>query len=76
MTPNIIPCFLDWCRAYWEQRLDAAVQAEREQIATLREALVASCVCGGVEAINTGMIPTGTWEFCRACEGIAATKEQ
>jgi len=33
MTPNIVPCFLTWCRAYWEQRLEAAVQAEREQIA-------------------------------------------
>jgi len=37
MTPNIIPCFLDWCRAYWEQRLEAAVQAEREACAKVAE---------------------------------------
>jgi len=43
-------------------------------IATLREALVESCVCGAVEAKTTGMIPAGTWEFCRACKGIAITE--
>jgi len=45
-----------------------------EQIATLREALEASCVCGAVEARKAVMIPTGTWEFCGVCKALAATK--
>jgi len=37
MTPNIVPCFLTWCRAYWEQRLEAAVQAENEACAKVAD---------------------------------------
>jgi len=49
-----------------------------ETIASLREALEASCVCGAVEARKPVMIPAGmttTWEFCTACKALAATED-
>ncbi len=60
------------CGACWQERCEGR---ERE-IATLREALQESCVCGAVEAKKSAMIPTGTWEFCGACKALATEAPQ
>jgi len=43
-----------------------------QRIATLRKALEASCVCGGVD--QKEKFPT--WEYCLACKALAATSSQ